>query len=90
MIKPLDIVRVPKGAIAIVTECSPASNNLNINRYSINYLDKKDPLREYNAWWDESELIYINSIPILIAEAMCHPFGNNRKHVKQIFQNITN
>lgn len=84
MIKPLDIVRTPKGGLAIVTECSFADDNWQINRYSINYIE--NPKNEHNAWWMEGDLTYLASIPIFIAEAMCHPFGNNKKDVKEIMK----
>jgi hypothetical protein len=85
MIKPLDIVETPKGGIAVVTECSPARENYKFNSYSISYI--KNPGHEYNAWWNEDELKFLASIPVIIGEAMCHPFGDNKPHVKPIFNN---
>ena len=86
MIKPLDIVRTPKGGIAMVSECSLADHSLNINRYSIDFITNTE--NEHNAWYLENELEYLASIPILISKAMCHPFGNNARDVEKIFNNL--
>jgi hypothetical protein len=85
MIKPLDIVKTPKGGIAMITECSPANDNFKVNRYSISFIE--NPGHEHNAWWHETELKFLSSIPILIAKAMCHPFGDNAEKVESIFKN---
>ena len=86
MIKPLDIVRTPKGGIAMVSECSVASENYNINTYSVDFIINTE--HEHNAWYLEKELEYLASIPILISKAMCHPFGNNAEDVEKIFNNL--
>lgn len=83
MIKPLDIVKTPKGGIAMVTECSPATDSWPVNKYSIDYII--NPEHERNAWWMENELEKLVSIPVLIAKAMCHPFGDNEHKVEQVF-----
>ena len=82
-IRPLDLVRTPQGGLALVTEFSPATDSLKFNRYSVIYVE--NPGKEYNAWWFEDELTFLCSIPVLIAEGMCHPFGNNIDHVKEAF-----
>lgn len=85
MIKPLDIVETPKGGIAIVKECSPKSSNLPINKYSVRFI--KNPNNEHNAWYHEKELKLLKSLPILLAECMCHPFGDNEQYLENIFNN---
>lgn len=82
MIKPLDIVKTPNGGIALVTECTPANENVNVNQYSVDYIT--NPKHERNAWWQERELTKLSSLTVMIAKAMCHPFGLNEKYVEQI------
>ena len=86
MIKPLDIVQTPKGGIAMVTECSPATENLNVHRYSVDYIINLE--HEHNAWWQENQLVKLTSIPVLVSKAMCHPFGGNSHFVNDIFDNV--
>lgn len=82
MIKPLDIVRTPKGGIGLITECSIPSPNFPKNRYSIRFIENKH--NEHNSWYLEEELEYLCSLPVLFAESMCDPFGNNAQHVKRL------
>lgn len=83
MIKPLDLVETPGGGLALVTEMSPANDNIKRNQYSITFLKGKNPNREHNAWWYEEQLTLVDSILTIIAEAMCHPFGNNKVHIRK-------
>lgn len=76
----LDIVRTPKGGIAFITE-----TNDNGKTASISYINNLNTSNEHNAWWDEDELEVIDSIPRLIADATCHPFGKGPKDVKAFF-----
>ena len=76
----LDIVRTPKGGIGFVTE-----TNNNGEKVSINYIGDLNIGQEYNAWWDESELTIIDSIPKMIAMGLAHPFGNGKSDVNNFF-----
>lgn len=76
--KALDIVKTPKGNIAFVTE-----TNNNGKRASINFIGNA---KEHNAWWDESELEVIDSIPRMLAMALYHPFGDGKKDVEIFFK----
>jgi hypothetical protein len=82
-LKPLDIVRTPKGGIAVITESGLPSKFNNNDRHSIDFID--NPYREYNAWWNDNELQYLTSIPALLTNAMAHPFGNNKKLGEKYF-----
>jgi len=72
MIKPLDIVRTPLGGIAMVTEYGSSGA-------SIDYLGGGNPTGEKSAWWHGEDLTVLDSIPRLLANAMAHPFGQNKK-----------
>ena len=78
--KALDIVRTPKGGIAFITE----TNNEG-KQASIKYIGDLNPGNERGAWWDESELEVIDSLPKMIAMATCHPFGRGESDVKKFF-----
>ena len=78
--KALDIVRTPKGGIAFITE-----TNSNGKKASISYINNLNIGKERNSWWNENELEVIDSIPRLIAEATCHPFGKGSEDVKKFF-----
>jgi len=77
MKKPLDIVRTPKGGIAVITETSLPTENFKIPRHSIDYIT--NPGREHNAWWNDGDLTFLHSIPAILVSAMAHPFGSNGK-----------
>ena len=81
--KALDIVRTPKGGIAFVTE-----TNNNGQEVSITYIGNLNPGKEKNAWWNKKELKIIDSLPRMLALAMCHPFGYGKKDATKFF-NIT-
>lgn len=70
--KPLDFVRTPKGAIAIITETGH-----NGDKASISFIGES--ASEKNAWWDDGELTIIDNLPSLLARNLCHPFGDGRK-----------
>lgn len=77
--KALDIVKTPKGGIAIITETNKGGKDA-----SIDYI-KGCESGERNAWWDECELTVIDSIPRLLAAGMAHPFGDGKKDVVELF-----
>ena len=78
--KALDIVRTPKGGIAFITE-----TNREGKKASINFIGDLNPGDERNAWWDESELVVIDSLPRMIAMATYHPFGRGKSDVEKFF-----
>lgn len=78
--KALDIVRTPKGGIAFIAE-----TNGHGKLASITYIGDLNPGGEHNAWWDESELTVIDSIPKMLASATAHPFGTGKEDVKAFF-----
>ena len=59
--KPLDIVKTPKGGIAIITETNDKGQSA-----SIDFITTLNPHRERNVWWDKKELKVIDSLPRLI------------------------
>jgi hypothetical protein len=81
MKKPLDIVRTPRGGIAVITETSIPHNGGSVT-HSLDYID--NPHGEHNAWWQDDNLQYLHSIPALITNAMAHPFGNST-HTGKLF-----
>jgi hypothetical protein len=83
--KALDIVKTPKGGIAFITE-----TNNNGKEASINFINTLNPEHEKNAWWDKKDLIVIDSIPRLLANATYHPFGEGEKDVIKFFNNNIN
>lgn len=63
--KPLDIVRTPKGALALVTE-----TNGNGTSALITYIGG-NPHGEYIAWWRQVDgLVVVDSLPNLLARSM--------------------
>jgi hypothetical protein len=78
--KALDIVRTPGGGIAFITE-----TNKKGKQASIKYIGDLNPGLDRNAWWDESELVVIDSIPRMIAMATYHPFGSGKSDVEKFF-----
>ena len=68
--KALDIVKTPGGGLAVVTETNRGGTQI-----SIDFLNNMNPAREHNAWWSESELEVLDSIPRILANAMCNGFG---------------
>lgn len=73
-IKPLDFVLTPKGDLALVKETHQTQNTQ--VQCSIIYINKLHHEDTMNAWWCESELKVVNSLPLLLAEGLCHPFGH--------------
>jgi hypothetical protein len=79
LIRPLDIVRTPKGAIALVTETDGI-------RSSIIYFPNQAGTYEKNAWWHISEGLHVlGSLPVILANEIAHPFGANRNQGNDFF-----
>ena len=72
VLRPLDIVRTPKGAIALVTET---------NGYTccIAFFPHQVTTYEKNAWWENGQLKVLGSIPVMLANAVAHPLGTNQR-----------
>jgi hypothetical protein len=79
--KAFDIVRTPKGALAVVVETNKGGKEA-----SITFIGGGSPYGEHNAWWDEGELVLVDSITRIIADAMAHPFGKGREDVNIFFK----
>ncbi len=78
-LKPLDLVKTPKGAIAMVTEVADD------NSVMLSFLMYTETTKEKNGWWESWELTLLDSLPRLLSEATAHPMGNNGKKVSRFF-----
>ena len=79
--KPLDFVKTPKGAIAIIKETYG-----NGREASISFLGGGSPTGEKNAWWGESDgLEVIDNLPHLLSKMSCHPFGAGMEDVENTY-----
>lgn len=73
MIKVLDFVITPEGAVAFVDETNNGGS-----RVSLTYLGGGRQNGERNAWWDASDLKVIDNLPSLLSRNLCHPFGDGK------------
>lgn len=78
--KALDIVITPKGGIAFITE----TNNEG-KQASISYIGGMNPGNMHCAWWDESELTVIDSIPRMLALAMTNKYGSHQCDIEKFY-----
>lgn len=78
--KALDIVKTPEGGIAFITETLNGGKEA-----SITFINGLNIGGEKNAWWPERDLEVIDSIPRLLANATCHPFGHGKEDVEKFF-----
>ena len=78
--KPLDIVKTPKGSIAIVSE-----TNHNTTKVSITFINTLKHPEDYNSWWNSDELTVIDSIPLILAKGLAHPFGSGKIDAEKAF-----
>jgi len=78
--KALDIVKTPLGGIGWITETNSSGTEA-----SVKFFNTCNVAEEKSAWWNENELLIIDSIPRTIAMATAHPFGNGRKDVELFF-----
>lgn len=58
--KPFDIVKTPKGNLALVEEVSD-------NKVNINFLKGGNPDGEKNSWWVSKELTIITNVNTLLS-----------------------
>jgi len=78
VLKPLDLVKTPRGSFAIITE-------QNDNSYSIRFIGSS--YGDKNAWWQQNEgLEYLDNLPRVLAVSMCHPFGNGKGQAEDAFK----
>lgn len=82
--KPFDIVTDQLGNVGFIWEvnvnrCQPLPENQ--ISYSVKWIVGN---QSKVAWFDHNELKKHGNIQIKIAECMCHPFGNNSKHVEKL------
>lgn len=87
-LKALDFVVTPKGSIAMVNETHDYGNNYaknlqKFNQCSITFISNEH--NEHNAWWCSSSLKKINSLPLILAENLAHPFGNGKIDANKYF-----
>lgn len=81
MIYPLDFVKTPKGAVAIVDGVTTIQGEIEISITFIGYNNT-----EKNAWWREDELEVIDSLPHILAKTMAHPMDSEcRKTAEELF-----
>lgn len=80
--KPLDFVRTPKGAIAMVVEVNEVDGRTDA---SISYIGGGNPTKEKNAWWREDELQVIDNFPQLVSREMAHPMGKGKEYAEKAF-----
>lgn len=78
--KALDIVRTESGSIGFIVETTN-----NGSKASINFIGNMRYDADRNAWYETGELTVIDSIPHLLAIAMCHPFGSGHKDADMYF-----
>lgn len=79
--KALDIVKTPLGGIGFITETNNGGKQA-----SVRFIKTLNPKNEYNAWYNKDELEVIDSIPRMLAEATCHPFGSGKDDVNEFFE----
>ncbi len=82
MLKPLDIVKTPKGSIAMVT--SVDNGKVSINYLGVRHFAKgggANPTGERNSWWGKDDgLLLLDSIPRMLAFASGHPSCQSLKN----------
>lgn len=79
--KALDIVRVSSGSIGFITE-----TNNEFKSASVDFIKTLSKRNDKTAWYYESELEVIDSIPRLLAKAMAHPFGSGVGDAEKAFK----
>lgn len=70
--RPLDIVRSPRGGVGLVTEVGE-HGEVSVTFFQNAYAGEK------TAWWSQDELTWLDSLPRVLANRLAHPFGQNRR-----------
>ena len=81
--KPLDFVRTPQGALALVKEV--LEDELGNRSASVSFIGGGHPTKERNAWWRSGDLEIVDNLPQLLSREMSHPFGNGHLVAKTSF-----
>lgn len=81
--KPLDFIKTKKGSIGMIKEVSTTQGR---SSASIRFIYRAKDSQEKSAWWSKNEFEIIGSLPVFLAENLCHPFGDNEKNVKKYFE----
>lgn len=77
--QPLDIVKTPKGGMAIIKEISGGSA-------SIRYFLDCNPKNEHDAWWGKNDgLVVVDSLPRILANCMVNPMGDAKDQGSKFF-----
>jgi len=87
--KPLDIVKTPKGAFAMVNEVIHPTLNCPWESSSIEYFGGGNPTEERSAWWKSEDLELIDNFPSILARRMAHPFNDIGKQTALVIFPIT-
>lgn len=66
-----------RSAIGMVTE--------GVGSCSVTWLNGAEGLSLKTAWWCEDELVVVDNMPRILANAMAHPFGSNTKQGNSLF-----
>ena len=90
MIKPLDFVRIKNSVgqyyescekhVGLVTEVDGVGGSCRVEWLE----DGGKYLR--NAWWEQGELLKIDSLPNLLTRKLAHPFGQNREKADDFYE----
>lgn len=78
--KALDIIKTPRGSIGIIVETNNGGTQA-----SVDFIRGCDENGDKSAWWTIKELEIIDSLPRILASAMCHPFGSGKKDIEMFF-----
>jgi hypothetical protein len=87
--KPFDIVEDENGSVGLVQEVNVNSCQLNPQHqisYSVLWLVSKGSTR--SAWYNHKELTKHSNLMVEVAKGMCHPGGNSRSSIDELFKNF--
>jgi len=81
--KPYDIVKNKDGKYGIIIEVSVNESQEPPHKikYSIKWIGEGS-----SAWWIHNDLIYIDNVFTIIAEASCHNFSSSSHKTKDLFK----
>ena len=84
-IHPLDFVKTPEGAIAIVDGVKTTQGEVNVSITFVGF----NHTQEKNAWWREDELEVVDSLPHILAKTMAHSMDFDCKRTAEELFSIT-
>lgn len=79
-LRPLDIVELPTGTLAVVTELTNTING----QIAVEYLNE-GVAGDKNAWWDPRQLKFKGNIPNVLARATASTTVSARETAKKIY-----